>query len=56
MAPEAMQLKYSPKSDVWMFGVVLYEMFARAPPYAELSGLQASIQVATRGNALPVCA
>jgi hypothetical protein len=28
--------------------------FAREPPYKQLTGLQASIQVATRGNTLPV--
>jgi len=38
MAPEALnQRKYSEKSDVWSFGVIIWEIVEREEPYAGFS-------------------
>ncbi|XP_072591427.1 tyrosine-protein kinase Srms isoform X2 [Vulpes vulpes] len=53
-APEAANYRiYSPKSDVWSFGVLLYEVFTHGQcPYEGLSNHEALQQV-TRGYRLP---
>lgn len=49
MAPEALLYQqYSPKTDVWAFGVVLYEIFTRQQPYPQLAPTQAAAQVIAR--------
>lgn len=43
MAPESLvDKKYSAKSDVWAFGVTLWEILAREEPYPELDNVQAA--------------
>eukprot|EP01119_Soliformovum_irregulare_P015014 TRINITY_DN4180_c0_g1_i1.p1 TRINITY_DN4180_c0_g1~~TRINITY_DN4180_c0_g1_i1.p1 ORF type:complete len:422 (-),score=133.24 TRINITY_DN4180_c0_g1_i1:19-1284(-) len=53
MAPESiLENLYSPKSDVWSFGVVCYEVIARAEPYYELNAVQAAYKVIHLGMRL----
>lgn len=41
MAPESIiRRQYSIKSDVWSYGVVLYEMLAFKEPYEDLDPVQ----------------
>lgn len=49
MAPEALVYQqYSQKTDVWAFGVLLYEIITREQPYAQLAPTQAAAQVIAR--------
>ncbi|KAL6066360.1 Tyrosine-protein kinase BTK [Balamuthia mandrillaris] len=53
MPPESMQhQKYNAKTDVWSFGVVLWEIFARRDPYPNVSPVQVAIEVASKGMRL----
>jgi len=46
MAPESLRSNlYSQKSDVWSFGVVIYEVVARKEPY---ENIPSPVAVATR--------
>jgi len=46
MSPEAIRNReYSTKSDVWAFGVTLYEVVARNEPYLGLDPVQTALQV-----------
>src|SRR5258708_1407254 len=69
MAPESLKENtYSTKSDVWMFGVTLWELFARdgmphhavlqsqsrAVPYKGLVSTNVAARVVTGGNGLSV--
>jgi len=46
MSPESLfENKYSTKSDVFSFGVVIYEIIAQEPPWKDLSGVQAAGKV-----------
>jgi len=50
MAPEAIRNReYSQMSDVWSFGVTMYEIVARCEPYPELDPIQTALQV-SNGN------
>ena len=48
MAPESLRFKtYSHKSDVWSFGILLWEVYSMgAAPYAELTAMEAMLAVA----------
>ena len=49
MAPESVVDKiYSSKSDVWSWGVTIWELFARAEPYSKLSAVETMMEV-TKG-------
>ena len=46
MAPEVIQgQEYSEKADVYSFGIILWELATRKPPFRELNGLQVSQEV-----------
>ncbi|PRP83700.1 putative leucine-rich repeat receptor-like protein kinase [Planoprotostelium fungivorum] len=46
MAPECLRSSvYSEKSDVWAFGVTLWEIFARQDPYPEYSPIETATRV-----------
>jgi len=46
MSPEAIRNReYSTMSDVWAFGVTLYEIVARSEPYAGLDPIQTALEV-----------
>lgn len=54
MAPEALNEKvYSWATDVWSFGVVIFEIFERQEPYGDLNAIQAGSRVALQGLRLP---
>jgi len=53
MPPESIRFqKYSQKSDVWAYGVVLWEVFARLDPYPELDAVATAIEVISHGARL----
>jgi len=53
MSPEALnERQYSVYSDVWSFGITMWEIFARKDPFPELDATQAAIRVA-RDNLTP---
>lgn len=46
MAPEVIQgQQYSEKADVYSFGIILWEIASRKPPFKDLNGLQVSQEV-----------
>jgi len=50
MSPESILKKiYSPASDVWSFGVLLFEIFSKSNPYPEYDAVQAAVQVCEHG-------
>mmetsp|Transcript_27391 Transcript_27391/g.46287 ORF Transcript_27391/g.46287 Transcript_27391/m.46287 type:complete len:680 (-) Transcript_27391:7292-9331(-) len=52
-APEAMRQKlYSTQSDVFSFGVMLYELFAQIPPWAGYDSVEVVLQVCSGGRIL----
>jgi len=55
MSPEAIKNReYSKASDVWAFGVTLFEIVARAEPYLGLDPVQAALQVTHGGLKLEI--
>jgi len=55
MPPESiLRRMYSTKSDVFSFGVVIWEILTRQVPYQGLNAVEAAIQVATQGLRLPI--
>ena len=53
MSPEALRLKvFSTASDVWSFGVVMWEVVYRRAPYPGLSPVQVAMEVGP-GNLAP---
>jgi len=55
MAPEAIKLRvYSTMSDVWSFGVVLWEIVTRKDPYPDLDPVQTALEVTHSGLKLQI--
>ncbi|PRP79255.1 hypothetical protein PROFUN_13048, partial [Planoprotostelium fungivorum] len=56
MSPEAISRReYSTKSDVWSFGVVMWEIASRGRiPYPELSAVEVAIGITTKGVRLRI--
>eukprot|EP01090_Pellita_catalonica_P014504 TRINITY_DN3719_c0_g1_i1.p1 TRINITY_DN3719_c0_g1~~TRINITY_DN3719_c0_g1_i1.p1 ORF type:complete len:592 (+),score=94.84 TRINITY_DN3719_c0_g1_i1:26-1801(+) len=55
MAPECInQRAYSEKSDSWAFGVLIWEMITRSPPWYGRSPLDVAIGVAKKGKKLKI--
>ncbi|PRP75753.1 putative LRR receptor-like serine/threonine-protein kinase [Planoprotostelium fungivorum] len=54
MSPEALCREYSIKSDVFSFGVVVWEILRVMDPWEEYSPVEAAIAVSTRGERLPI--
>eukprot|EP01117_Protostelium_nocturnum_P014861 TRINITY_DN5701_c0_g1_i1.p1 TRINITY_DN5701_c0_g1~~TRINITY_DN5701_c0_g1_i1.p1 ORF type:complete len:2449 (-),score=807.95 TRINITY_DN5701_c0_g1_i1:2-7348(-) len=55
MAPECItKREYSPKSDVFAFGVVIWEIITCLEPYADMTPLEAAIEVARNGKRLAI--
>jgi serine/threonine protein kinase len=50
MAPESIALKaYSKKSDVWSFGIVVYEIVAQCEPHKDRNILEVAVAIRDRG-------
>jgi len=50
MAPESIEKQvYSKKSDVWTFGIVVYEIVAQSEPHKDLNIVEAAIAISTSG-------
>jgi serine/threonine protein kinase len=46
MAPESIEKQvYSKKSDVWTFGIVVYEIVAQSEPHKDLNIVEAAIAI-----------
>jgi len=55
MAPESIKNKvYSTMSDVWAFGVTMWEIVTRKDPYPELDGVQTALEVTHNNLRLPI--
>jgi len=55
MAPEALrEMKYSHKSDVWSFGVVVWEIITVSDPFDKLSNVEVAIGVVSEGKRLDI--
>jgi serine/threonine protein kinase len=46
MSPESIGYQvYSKKSDVWMFGIVVYEIVAQCEPHSDKDPIEVSTQI-----------
>jgi len=55
MAPESINRKvYSFSSDVWSYGVTMWELVARSEPYPDLDPVNAAMAVIHKGVRLPI--
>jgi serine/threonine protein kinase len=55
MAPESIRSRmYSVKSDVWGFGVTIWEIVSRQEPYADLDAVQTALDVTHNGRRLEI--
>eukprot|EP00483_Globobulimina_turgida_P005815 UN05825 len=51
MAPESIKQKeYSKKSDVYMFGITMWELFYGMEPYVNMNAVEVALSVVTKGN------
>jgi serine/threonine protein kinase len=53
MPPEAFRRQYGPFVDVWSFGVVLFELYGRTPPWLGYKATEVASRV-MRGETLPI--
>jgi len=54
MSPEAIQFKkYSVKTDIYMFGITIYEIFYRIEPYYMLTNIQVAMKSTLKTLKLP---
>ncbi|CEO96152.1 Protein kinase domain-containing protein [Plasmodiophora brassicae] len=50
MAPEVISNEmYTEKADVYSFGIIVWELFARKVPFEGMNGVQVSVAVSTKG-------
>ena len=54
MSPEALMQRFSEKSDVWAYGVTLWEIVTGKEPYEGRDKLEVAIQVRDHGMTLPM--
>lgn len=55
MAPEVIRSNmFSKASDIWSFGVVLWEMLTAKVPYEGVEGMAVAYGVATNSLSLPI--
>lgn len=55
MPPEAIKEKvYSRHSDMWSYGVIIWEIVTRQEPYPEMDAVKAAMGVCYEGLRLPV--
>ncbi|PRP87381.1 hypothetical protein PROFUN_01643 [Planoprotostelium fungivorum] len=55
MAPEALkERKYSNKSDVWSFGVVIWEIINVVEPFPDMSPVEAAVEIVAHGRRLDI--
>jgi len=55
MAPESIRVQqYSGKSDVWMFGVVMIEIFTRSEPWPDKSTTEVGTLVTQKNESHPI--
>jgi serine/threonine protein kinase len=45
MSPESIEQVYSKKSDVWMFGIVVYEIVSQREPHSDIDPNQVAILI-----------
>ena len=58
MSPESLKSQtYSSKSDVWTFGIVVYEIVARQEPHTGLDQMETGIKIRNEGLSpkIPSC-
>eukprot|EP01117_Protostelium_nocturnum_P012650 TRINITY_DN4657_c0_g1_i2.p1 TRINITY_DN4657_c0_g1~~TRINITY_DN4657_c0_g1_i2.p1 ORF type:complete len:865 (-),score=221.17 TRINITY_DN4657_c0_g1_i2:71-2665(-) len=55
MSPEAiMQRQYSSKSDVWSYGVLIWEVWEISDPFPDMTAVEAAVAVSSHGQRLPI--
>lgn len=52
MSPESIDLRYSPKSDIWAFGILAYKFYFNKLPYEGKDSLEIFKKI--KISALPI--